>query len=327
MSSPMRYAKQLDPILKYAPPRVREQAASTQPSLPHEDPENWPPEKQDFESVPTFDDQVIPRLSPAFALEPQEVPAPPEQHPNNRGLWKIVLRVCGVAGLAALGAWFMVWGPTAREFAREGLPATVLPIVGNLNKQDLLLHAKVTRRPERTDFASDSAQQVVPDPRIQPRVATASGGSDATTITLAPPATAPQPSSLVQPAAPVQSATMGSAAPAQSAAPVQSAAPPLVIKQLDREEVASLIKRGEDLIASEDLSSARLLLRRAAEAGAAQAALELAGTFDPNLLEKFRVKRLAADVTQARLWYQRAEQLGSAEATRRLQQLATASDH
>ena len=87
-----------------------------------------------------------------------------------------------------------------------------------------------------------------------------------------------------------------------------------------------MIKRGEDFIASGDVSSARLLLRRAAEAGVAQAALELGGTFDPNLVDKLGVKGLAADAAQAGLWYRRAEQFGSAEATRRLQQLVASVD-
>jgi len=86
--------------------------------------------------------------------------------------------------------------------------------------------------------------------------------------------------------------------------------------------VVSLINRGEDLIKSGDLSSARLALRRAAEAGDARAALLLAGTFDSNLLEKMSFQDWKADAAMARFWYERAAQLGSAEASGRLQQLA-----
>ena len=71
----------------------------------------------------------------------------------------------------------------------------------------------------------------------------------------------------------------------------QTTRPVLVVRHLDSDEVAALVKRGEDFIASGDLASARLVLQRAAEAGEAQAALLLAGTYDPIVLEKLRIQR------------------------------------
>ena len=108
-------------------------------------------------------------------------------------------------------------------------------------------------------------------------------------------------------------------AKAQKATPStpQAMPPGFVTRQLERDEVVLLVKRGEDFITSGDLSSARLLLQRAAEAGDMHAALALAGTFDPNLL----AQSFAADVVMARFWYERAKQLGSSEAPRRLEQL------
>jgi TPR repeat protein len=117
-------------------------------------------------------------------------------------------------------------------------------------------------------------------------------------------------------------------APALAQAPVAPsapAAPALMMRQLDREEVAALVRRGEDFIASGDLASARLLLQHAAESGDVRAALALAGTYDPNVLEKLGVQGLAADIGMARVWYQRAREFGSVEAPRRLEQLARAS--
>src|SRR5271169_3011533 len=335
MSSPVDYPKHLDPILKYAPPRVRDQAQPTQsePSLPDAtwrlDDVESPPDSREFESHPTFTrDQAIRGLSAAVALEPQRVPAPPVRHVDNRGARIVVLRLCGAAGLAALGAWFLVLGPNATEFAREGFQATFLGTrtAGNSGGQDLRSDAAAAQRPEGRGLEPDSDQKVAHEAKTQHRLATASAGLGAPTISPAAPVIAPRPPSPVQSPTPDQSA-----APAQSVAAVQpaapvSAAPALVIKQLDRDEVASLIKRGEDFIASGDVSSARLLLQRAAEAGAAQAALELGGTFDPNLVDKLGVKGLAADAAQAGLWYRRAEQFGSTEATRRLQQLVASVD-
>ena len=58
---------------------------------------------------------------------------------------------------------------------------------------------------------------------------------------------------------------------------------------LDPEEIATLVKRGQDFIANGDLASARLVLRRAAEGGDAQAALLLGSTFDPATFERLKV--------------------------------------
>jgi TPR repeat protein len=95
----------------------------------------------------------------------------------------------------------------------------------------------------------------------------------------------------------------------------------LITRRLDRDEVAALVKRGEDFMMSGEIASARLVLRRAAEAGDVRAALALAGTFDAIPLAKLGLER-AADAAMARLWYERAKQFGSAEASQRLQQLA-----
>lgn len=91
---------------------------------------------------------------------------------------------------------------------------------------------------------------------------------------------------------------------------------------LEPEEIATLVKRGEDFIANGDLASARLVLRRAAEGGDAQAALLLGSTYDPATFERLKVLGSAPDPVQARAWYQRAADLGSAEAVRRLEPLA-----
>ena len=91
---------------------------------------------------------------------------------------------------------------------------------------------------------------------------------------------------------------------------------------LDSEEIASLVKRGQDFIANGDLASARLVLRRAADAGDAQAALLLGSTYDPVIFKQLKVIGSAPDPAQARAWYQRAVELGSTEAVRRLEPLA-----
>ena len=98
------------------------------------------------------------------------------------------------------------------------------------------------------------------------------------------------------------------------------------VSGIDRDELASLVKRGQALLAEGDISSARLLLRRAAEAGDAAAALTLAGTFDRAELARLKVIGVVHDDAQARLWYAKAIERGSAEAARRLHQLAQRAD-
>jgi TPR repeat protein len=110
-----------------------------------------------------------------------------------------------------------------------------------------------------------------------------------------------------------------------AAAASQTTAPDFVTRQIDRDELAAMLRRAGDFIKSGDLSSARLLLRRAAEAGSEEAALTLAGTFDPNVLAARGFQDGAADIGLARLWYERAAQFGSSEAPQRLRQLANSS--
>jgi hypothetical protein len=106
-----------------------------------------------------------------------------------------------------------------------------------------------------------------------------------------------------------------------SAPPVQAKG--IRTRQLDQEEVADLMKRGEAFIAVRDLAAARLVLQRAAEGGDLRATMTLAGTYDPIVLEKLGVQEFATDIALARKWYERAKELGSPEALRRLEMLAS----
>ena len=93
------------------------------------------------------------------------------------------------------------------------------------------------------------------------------------------------------------------------------------VRHLDAEEIATLINRGTDSLKSGDLVSARLLLRRAAEAGSASAALMLGTTFDPLVIQQLGAIGVVPDVAQARQWYEKAVELGSDAASQRLAQL------
>ena len=114
---------------------------------------------------------------------------------------------------------------------------------------------------------------------------------------------------------PDRTASLQGRAPA-AGAPV--AAPPA--RKLDPDELATLMNRAKILVAAGDISPARLLLERAAEAQEPTAALMLARTYDPDVLRAENVRNIIPDPAMARIWYQRAAQLGSADAQRRLSQ-------
>jgi len=99
--------------------------------------------------------------------------------------------------------------------------------------------------------------------------------------------------------------------------PISQPAP----RTLDAKEVAVLLKRGAEHIANGNIVAARLIYKRAAEAGEAQAAFALAETYDPLVLRRLGVRGLAADVAMAQSWYEKARALGSTEARGRLETL------
>jgi hypothetical protein len=96
------------------------------------------------------------------------------------------------------------------------------------------------------------------------------------------------------------------------------------ILKLAPDEVAMLIRRGQESLKLGDIAAARLLLQRAADAGSAAAALTLGSTFDPAVLRDIGVLGFAPDAKQARIWYGRAAALGSQEAAGRMERLERA---
>ena len=67
-------------------------------------------------------------------------------------------------------------------------------------------------------------------------------------------------------------------------------------------EIATLVSRGEALLARSDVSSARLFFARAALAGDAQAATWLAVTYDPDFIAQAHLP-VRVDAALAAYWY------------------------
>src|SRR4029450_2193770 len=122
---------------------------------------------------------------------------------------------------------------------------------------------------------------------------------------------------MTQPVQPIPPAS--DTLPATNAAPIsvpQSAtrAPNDPAVQLDSDEMTRLISRGKDFLAPGNFASARLLFKRAADAGSAEAALALGSTYDPSVIKQLGGVSITPDIDNALKWYETAADHGSAEA-------------
>ncbi len=105
-------------------------------------------------------------------------------------------------------------------------------------------------------------------------------------------------------------------APAETAVPAQPKP-----DRVATESAAALLGRGDALLRTGDIVSARSFYQQAAEAGNARAALMLGATFDPAFLRQAQVQGLRGDLAMAYRWYRRAQQLGDPEAAQLLEAL------
>jgi type II secretory pathway predicted ATPase ExeA len=94
-------------------------------------------------------------------------------------------------------------------------------------------------------------------------------------------------------------------------------APATAAATLPPDLMAALVKRGNESLALGDVSSARLLFQRAAEAGNAAAATALGKTYDPN----FPAAASDPDPARAAGWYQKAIAFGDPNAIDLLKRL------
>jgi len=90
-----------------------------------------------------------------------------------------------------------------------------------------------------------------------------------------------------------------------------------------RQEIENLLDRGDELLSTGDLVSARLFYERAAAKGDGRAALLVGQTFDPTYLRRIGVLGVRGDRAEAANWYRRARDLGEILAESRLIGLET----
>jgi hypothetical protein len=133
---------------------------------------------------------------------------------------------------------------------------------------------------------------------------------------------APRMAAAAVPSAPASEAAAKTASLSAPAAAAPRPALP-VLDPADRQTALKYLKRGNEELADGRIAPARMLFERAAEMGLPQAAMALAGTYDPAELDKPQLRNVLPDAAEARRWYERAHALGAAEATARLQRLGS----
>lgn len=319
MSSPIQRAKDRDEALRYAPRWARDPGPAIAGAVP---PVNWPVPSQRVSGGQGFSgDLAMTELQRQLALDPRKVLRPPRAQVGDHFVGKIALRMGGVAAVAALVAWGMMSITGVRLLRNDTVqagfaspPSTIDPSAQDRGeaagkrpvKQAAMREpspARVARR-ENNGAVPPMAAPAPPTPQFTP---------------------APQPAAAVpQPAlAKAQPALAQSqSASAQSQSALAQAQNVSDSPKLDPQEIAMLVSRGEDYLTNGDLASARLLLRRAAAAGSANAALALGATFDPLVIRRLGAIGAESDIERARKWYQKAVELGSTAASRQLATLA-----
>jgi len=304
MSSPIHRDEDIDPALMYAPPWARERvpaeiAGRQAAPLIDVDERNRNP----ITLAPQFSgDRAMLELQRQLALNPNLISEPSPE--GGSVIWPMLIRLCGVISFAA----FMAWGIVSYHGMEK--PVGITPA-------DLSTPAISSDRVHRVDV--ELARPTMAAPQTEDAASTNVRRS-AAAITPLPAAPA------VVAVAPLPAASVNAIAvtpvPAQTIAPPPAQPVPRPDNRptvrLDSGELEMLVKRGNEFIANGDLAAARLLLRRGAEAGSAEAALALGATFDPVVMQRLGAIGTTPDIAQARQWYQRAAELGSNTASQRL---------
>jgi len=255
-----------------------------------------PPSHEDIEAA--LSELVRETWSPP-AIEPVLMQAPPSEPRFMGPSLGMMMRVLGAVGCAAGVALFVA----------GGMP---LSSVDTLASTDRHVSAPQVTVATADPIDRHAAAAVTPS---EQRIIGGSPAFTQTAVIGVAAASTPQPRDLPQ--AVVLPPAPAAAAPLDPAPALQA-----LERALDHDEVANLLKRGQDLVAQGDIAGGRLLLRRAAEAGDPQAMQALGATYDSAVLSKLKVIGVAPDDARARAWYERAAAGGAAEAGRRLEQLA-----
>jgi hypothetical protein len=255
-----------------------------------------------FDPEDAYEETYPTPLSPS-RLDPTIMPPPPLVEARRHNL-AMGIRWIGAVAVAAIVAAVVTIATQAPS--PDGL--AVFENAGAAVRQSLA--SVQTDVSNATAVQARQATQVPPAPTRSDRTVGLPDGA----AVAAPSPQAPQETqriTLLEPAA---------ATPSPMAAPPMPAPRTQPASSLTRDEMTSLLKRGQDLIAAGDLAGARLILFRVSDAGDAEASLTLARTFDADVLARLNIVGAVPDAAKARALYAKAAGQGSPEARRRLEE-------
>jgi hypothetical protein len=127
--------------------------------------------------------------------------------------------------------------------------------------------------------------------------------------------------SAANPVTSVDAAQRPAPEPTQTVSPSVAPRPPVAAE--DASVIAAKMKIGVELMTYGEVTAARAMFQRVAEAGEGSGAFALAETYDPLVLGGLRLReQIVPDLALARTWYERARDLGSLEARDRISRLA-----
>jgi hypothetical protein len=350
MSSPIQTAKDKDrdSLLMYAPSWAREKRSVV---AAHESTIKQPAQGRTIDAAgPTFGgDLAVEDLRRRRSLTPEIVPEP-KFLKGDRPRALIALGVSGVTAIAALIALVVVSLPAMHQRpGNNNIHTALLPNQADVQRDQ---SPTATLLPNQADVQRDQSPTATTQPSLNERRTEANepppNGDNIHSALLpnqadvqrdqSPTATTPPSLNERRTQANEPPPNGGSeerqgvatvmAGPVADASMPGTASSPTVSQlktttaQPDNEEISALIKLSQDFVRNRDFSSARLLLRRAAEAGSAAAALSLGETFDPLVIQQLHAIGVQPDPAKAREWYERAVQLGSDAASQHLAKLA-----
>ena len=212
----------------------------------------------------------------------------------------------------------------ASDVSRTSIPGfsespAVTPIQDKSPKPPAQTEARATLTGETTASSATPRQITAPVP--QPASSEAVASSSTVSQTSTPPPDRPAIDTGKTPA--IANSHTAPALPIHRSA----AAASTVVAPLPAPEINTLLLQGDAAFRRGDLASARLLYRRAFEAGEGRGALGIGASYDPFFLRRFHLWTQIADPDEARVWYLRAGELGTSEAKLRLDRLGTKPSH
>ena len=288
MSSPIHLDENADPKLISTPRRARERIVATAVHSRHGADRRVGKATTSVKSRPPFSgDRAILELQRQLALDPDLIPEPSSEAD---GIMRpLLVRLCSVTALAAFVAWGLASYSDVKKIAQT-IPANTTTSTTTIGSRDV-----VAMQPSR----------------LRPTILQPAEAIRAPAQSAAIPVATADPAPLAAAIVPATEAT-------RVKSPGVTQANNRRALRLDSDEIEILLKRSQGFIGDGDLAAARLLLRRAAEAGSAEAALTLGTTYDPVVLRRLGAIGTAADTAKARQWYQRAAELGSTAASQQL---------